>query len=158
MAFTSEQQKGNKYGLRHGAYKNNAYSSWDCMKQRCLNPKNSNYSRYGGRGIKICDKWLSFEGFYSDMGDRSKGMSLDRIDVNGNYEPLNCRWATKKEQLRNKRNNNTVIFEGKKVTLSELCDIFSIRFDTLKARLIRGWSIEKAVKYPIQKKYKKKAA
>lgn len=79
------------------------YNSWRKMKERCTNPNHDRYPRYGGRGIKICDRWLhSFQNFLEDMGNRPYGKTLDRIDPNGNYEPSNCRWATIKQQARNK--------------------------------------------------------
>lgn len=80
-----------------------AYKSWHAMRQRCLNENNDQYIDYGGRGITICDAWDSFENFLADMGDRPPKMTLDRVDPNGNYEPGNCRWATRKMQSQNQR-------------------------------------------------------
>ena len=90
--------------VQHGKSRSREYGSWQTMVQRCTNPNNTNYFKYGARGITICDSWRdSFEAFYNDMGKRPEGTTLDRIDNDGNYEPNNCRWATITEQNWNKR-------------------------------------------------------
>jgi len=95
--------ENNKSRATHRMIKTGAYTSWYAMKRRCLGKKIKQFKDYGGRGIKVCKRWMKFENFYKDMGDRPKGKSLDRINVDGNYELKNCRWATPKEQANNKR-------------------------------------------------------
>jgi hypothetical protein len=91
------------HNFRHGMGDSPTYSSWSSMKQRCNNPSAARYRDYGGRGISYCERWELFDNFHADMGLRPWGKSLDRIDVNGNYEPANCRWATQSEQSKNQR-------------------------------------------------------
>ena len=108
------QQMGRKSGIncpsyKHGMRYSPEYYVWNAMRQRCSNPKDSNFSNYGGRGISICKQWNSFENFYADMGARpSSKYSLDRINVYGNYEPANCRWATFSEQMSNRRSYKAI--------------------------------------------------
>lgn len=91
--------------IKHGMYESSEYRTWVAFIQRCINPNSSSYHNYGGRGIKVCEEWRKFENFYADMGPRPKGLVLDRINNDGNYEPSNCRWTTQQENCLNKRNN-----------------------------------------------------
>lgn len=127
------------------------YETWSGMKERCTNPNNKSYHCYGGRGITVCERWLcSFENFLSDMGFKpSSEHSLDREDTNGNYEPGNCKWSTAYEQANNRRNNRIVYYNGKEYTIAQLAKEYHIYYETLRGRLDRGWSVERAVETPI---------
>ena len=114
-----------------------AYRSWQNMKTRCYNRNRPKTQNYIDNGITVCSRWLnSFGNFYEDMGERPEGTTIERIDNYGNYEPLNCKWATNKEQGRNRCNNRTISYNGKKQCLSAWCEELNI--DYLKAhRLLR---------------------
>lgn len=136
-----------KRNTKHGHYGNSAigYSSWVSMICRCYTPTVHNYKDYGGRGIKVCERWRGekgFENFLTDMGAKpSKHHSLDRIDVNGDYSPENCRWATPKEQMNNRRNTPFVIVNGSKVPIKEFCERHGFNHDHFCSSLKRGLDI-----------------
>jgi hypothetical protein len=117
------------------------------MIQRCENPNHTHYGQYGGRGIAICERWRrDFGAFAADMGNRpSKRHTVDRRDVNGDYEPSNCRWATKKEQGRNRRDNTLIQWDGRRLTIVEAAELAGISDALLIWRLKRGWSVAKAM-------------
>ena len=132
----------------HGMSKTSEHRCWLEMQQRCYNDKREDYHRYGGRGIVVCDGWLkSFDNFYVDMGRKpSPEHSIDRRDVNGNYEPSNCRWATVHEQSRNKRGNRLLTFGNETKCLTDWAHIIGIDRRTLAARIDKlGWSIDRAL-------------
>lgn len=109
---------------RRGHRYSREYRSWEAAKRRCFNPNDPKFAAYGGRGITMCERWRDdFEAFLADMGACPKGYTLDRIDVNGNYEPGNCRWATPKQQARNTRSNVMVSFQGRQMVASELAEL-----------------------------------
>lgn len=139
----------------HGASINHKvtpeYAAWMHLKSRCENQDNKAYQFYGERGITVCKEWdESFEAFLKDMGPKpSSAHSIDRIDVNGNYEPSNCRWATRKEQARNKTSNRMVVYNGREMTMAEAAELAGIRYWTLASRLSKGWTVERALSQPL---------
>lgn len=144
-----------RHPVKHGhSYKGKnspTYRVWAGMIRRCEAPNAVGYQWYGGRGIKVCDRWRnSFEAFLSDMGERPDGLTLERNDTNGDYEPGNCRWATMQEQTRNKRNNIT--HDG--VILTDAARALGINHSAISARLLRGWSLERAMTTPRSHKSK----
>lgn len=128
----------------HKKSNSSTYNTWISMKQRCLNSQAPNYELYGGRGIKICDRWIhSFENFLEDMGEKpSEKHSIDRIDVNGNYEPSNCRWATNDEQQNNKRNSVKEMVNGNLYSFRELSCLYNIKESRIRNWRRRGLNIE----------------
>ena len=135
----------------HGKTNTRIYNIWVGMKQRCLTPSTSCYKYYGGRGISLCDEWKSFEPFneWAISNGYQENLTLDRIDVNGNYEPQNCRWITLKEQQNNTRRNHYITYNGETKTLKEWSEQLGINHSTLLDRLRHpNWSIEEALTIP----------
>ena len=135
------------------------YSIFYDMKTRCYNKKRKTYKNYGGRGIIICDEWLNnFDNFYNwaiNNGYKDN-LTIDRINVNGNYEPSNCRWVIMKEQFHNRTDNVYFIVDNKKKCLAELCEEYNMPYQTVRKRLERGKNIIEALTKPIDKKYRNK--
>ena len=144
-----------RHGLTHGKAKTRVYKSWQSMKQRCSNPRDPSYPRYGGKGISYPIEWESFENFYADVGDRPEGTSLDRRNNEESYTKDNCRWATPKQQTRNRTDNNFVTFKGETKCMLDWCKYLGIARTTLGNRLNRGWGVEKAFTTPVRKRYGK---
>ena len=130
---------------KHGKARTPTYYTWLSMLHRCNSPKNEAYPRYGGRGIKVCKRWLRFEKFLEDMGERPEDMSIDRIKNNKGYSPENCKWSTRKEQCRNRRSNRLITYIGVTKPLVEWSELLNINYDTLKRRIYTGWTIERAL-------------
>lgn len=131
------------------------YKSWSGMIQRCTNKKEKQYADYGGRGISVCDEWLLFVNFLKDMGEKpNKNHQIDRINNDSDYCKSNCRWATAKQNNRNKRNNHLETYKGKTQSMIEWTEEYNILYETLQSRLNCGWSIEKALMTPVRNKKK----
>jgi hypothetical protein len=129
------------------------YAIWRAAIHRCASPKAPAYANYGGRGISVCERWQDFLYFLSDMGRRpSYDHQLDRIDNDGDYEPGNCRWATPKQNSRNRRGNRMVTFRGETLTVAAWCERTGLRTSTLVARLNAGWSAEDALTKQLRSK------
>lgn len=133
----------------HGMDGTPTHKAWLSMRQRCLCPTHPYYSYYGGRGITICKEWLgSFSAFLSDMGERPEGLTLDRIDNDGNYEPGNCRWATRAEQNRNMRRTRLLTLNGETMCIAEWSRRTGISRCAIHGRLRAGLSVEDALTIP----------
>ncbi len=131
--------------IKHGMEGTNIYNIWAGMIQRCTNKKYKYFHRYGARGINVCQRWLDFRNFYSDMGDKPAGMSLDRIDNDGNYCKENCKWSTPTEQIRNRSVTEFVDVNGIKTPVAKLAENAGISRKLLSARLKRGINLKDAL-------------
>jgi hypothetical protein len=135
--------------IKHGERQSGAYSSWAAMKSRCSNPKNVGYSRYGGIGVTVCERWQNFENFLSDMGPRPPGHTIDRIDGSGNYEPGNCRWASRQRQSENRPGFcKDITHNGITDTISGWARRIDCDREALSGRIESGWPIREALTEP----------
>lgn len=139
----------------HGKSKTRLYMIWFKMKARCRNPKIPTYKWYGGKGVSVCDEWQEFQPFYdwSMANGYTEKLTIDRIDVNGNYEPSNCRWVDMKTQMNNTTSNVLVTYNGKTQTISQWADELNINVKTLYTRFERGFSVERALNYNYKKSH-----
>lgn len=140
------------HNVKHNDCHARLYNIWHGMIQRCYNPNYHHYKDYGGRGIKICDEWkydyLTFKKWAIENG-YSDCLTIDRLDVNGDYEPSNCKWSTNTEQARNRRNNLIITYRGKSQTLMEWSNELNIKYCILWGRLKKGWSVERTFERPV---------
>lgn len=120
---------------KHGKFNSPEYKIWSAMIQRCTNPNSQNYHRYGGRGVRVCERWLKFENFLADMGERPDGTTLDRVDNDGNYEVTNCRWATRETQYRNRSTNRNITYHGIEMCLTDWASILKVGVELLRRRI-----------------------
>lgn len=139
----------------HGEKGTQLHNTWCAMKSRCNNTNDGFYKDYGGRGIRVCDEWNKSNGYilfrdWANTNGYVRGLTIDRIDVNGDYEPSNCKWSTWKEQANNKRNNHFITYNGKTQTMTEWADEYKIDFKVLSSRILYGWSTERALTEPIR--------
>jgi hypothetical protein len=146
-----QKENARDLNTKHGMWKSSEYRIWAGLVNRCTNPNNPDYPRYGARGITVCDRWRhSFENFYADMGERlSSKYSIDRIDNNGNYSPDNCRWATSKQQTRNASYNVNISYNGRTQTRIEWAEELGVSQQVMRWRLSH-WDIERAMMQPLE--------
>jgi hypothetical protein len=140
---------------RHGYKHHPLYACWLSMIRRCTKTSHRQYQNYGARGIRVCDRWLNSPGsFIEDMWPTYRpGLSIERIDNNGNYAPENCKWADNFEQQRNRRNNVYLVFRGERKTISEWSRVTGLHRASIKDRLDRGWSVDDALTKPRTNRY-----
>ena len=155
-------QKG-KSSLVHGCNGDEFYPTWWGMMRRCYNKESHNYERYGGRGIAVCEEWHDPKAFIQwareTIGHKEIGLTLDRADNNKGYSPENCKWSTAKSQANNKRNNTLYTINGQTKTITQWCEYYKINKDVVLVRIHQlGWPVEVALKTPLKKVSKQKAA
>lgn len=133
----------------HGMTKSPEHGIWEGMRKRCRNETEKCYKDYGGRGIKVCERWSRFENFYADMGPRpSPKHSIDRINVDGDYEPGNCKWSTRREQSINRRTTKLITYKSVTMSPLEWAEVLGVSLSSLFSRITRGWATEEIIEVP----------
>ena len=146
-----DREKASERMTKHGMYGTRTYESWNRMLQRCYNPSAAYYEIYGGRGITVCEQWQTFENFFADMGESGEGETLDRIDNDKGYYKENCRWASRKEQARNRSSNVEITYNGRTQCIAAWEEELGFKYGTLWNRLnTYKWSIEKSMTEPVK--------
>ena len=151
---------GNKNAEKHGLSHTRLHRIWHSMYCRCNYKSTNGYKNYGGRAITVCNEWIGIEGFvrfynWAIENGYKDGLTLDRINLNGNYEPSNCKWSTPKEQSNHRRNSRYITFNNETKTAKQWCDLYKISQTTFNDRLNRGWTIEQALTIPTKGLYRK---
>lgn len=145
-----------KFNTKHNLCGTTIHNVWCGIKQRCNNPNNTFYHYYGGRGIEVCDEWINdFQNFLDDMGIPEEGMTLDRIDNNLGYFKENCRWATRKQQACNTRQNKLITYKDETLNITQWAKKLGVPRNTFDERLRRGWSVDEAIETPFIKRRKR---
>jgi hypothetical protein len=142
----------------HGYHGTRVYICYKSMMERCCNPNNRAYKNYGGRGIKICDEWMHNPKAFIDWALNNgykDNLTIERINVNGNYEPSNCKWATIKQQNNNRRSNKFITINNETKTLQEWADYVGILSSTINRRINKGWDYERAVFTPVETRFRR---
>lgn len=142
------RREAGRNNRKHGLSQSRTHSIWSQMKKRTRSPDSVDFHRYGARGIDVCERWLAFENFLADMGECPPKKTLERINNDGNYGPGNCRWATRTEQARNTRTNRLITFRGETRPAAAWAEITGLKSATIRWRLSRGWSVERALTMP----------
>lgn len=147
------KERSSAYHTKHGESGTRLHLEWRKMKHRCSNSNNDRWEDYGGRGITVCPEWQnSYEAFrdWSLANGYRADLTIDRIDVNGNYEPSNCRWITNQKQQNNRRDNHYITYKGETHTITEWARLYNIGENAFVHRISRGWDIERALTTPMQ--------
>lgn len=151
LGRSSEVNSGRTYNCgcvdrtTHGMTGTRTYHKWSTMLKRCNNANSSEFHNYGGRGISVCKKWRTFQGFFDDMGECPPSLTLERIDVNKNYFASNCKWASWEEQANNRRNTRRFTVNGETLGLAQIARKYGYTYSCLRRRLDRGYTIEQAI-------------